>query len=431
MSDECQEQGAEPSVSRPLEGVRVIDMSTSYAGPSATMYLADLGADIIKLERPGGDDARAWGPPFIAGESSWFASANRNKRSICVDLRSPDGRAVLHDLLATADVLVENLNPAKLSQLAIDPATLRSRYPRLVYCAFSGFGLTGPDAELPGYDLVAQARSGLMSVTGAAGGQPQRVSTALSDIVTGLAATVAIIAALRRAERTGQGDLVDVSLLDTGLALMAPRIASYLGGEPEPAPSGGTDSVLAVYQPFQTADRPLVVAVGNDAIWRRLCACTDLPDLAADPALSDNAGRRRHRQRVVAELAEVLRGQTAAHWLAVFDSAGIPATVIKTLSEVVADPQVAARNSILELPCDPSSVDQAVSESADGGGPAVNRAVMAPWRLADCPPPLRRPPRLGEHTTAIMREIGLDDARIARLHAAGVLASDQPTTATA
>jgi crotonobetainyl-CoA:carnitine CoA-transferase CaiB-like acyl-CoA transferase len=420
----------------------VIDMSTSYAGPSATMYLADLGADVIKLERPGGDDTRAWGPPFVAGESAWFASANRNKRSICVDLRSPDGCAVLHDLLATADVLVENLNPAKLSQLAIDPATLRARYPRLVYCAFSGFGLTGPDAELPGYDLVAQARSGLMSVTGAAGGQPQRVSTALSDIVTGLAAAVAIIAALRRAERTGQGDLVDVSLLDTDLALMAPRIASYLGGDPEPAPSGGTDSVLAVYQPFATADRPIVVAVGNDAIWRRLCACTGLSDLAADPALGDNAGRRRHRQRVVAELAEVLRGEPAAHWLALFDSAAIPATVIKSLSEVVADPQVVARGSILELPIDPSPPAEASAGGTLAGGTlagqaqadgrrAVNHAVMAPWRLADCPPPLRRPPRLGEHTIAVLREIGLDGDLITRLHAAGVLASEQTSTATA
>lgn len=209
----------------PLSGVRVVDMSTSYAGPTATMYLADLGAEVIKVERPGhGDDARTWGPPFTGGMSAWFASANSNKRSIVLDVRASDGNAVLHRLLDDADVFVENLNPAKLDALELAPEELRRRHPRLIYCALSGFGLTGPDSYLPGYDLVAQARSGLMSVTGERGGEPQRVSTALSDIVAGLAAALAVTAALRRQGRTGVGEVVDVGLLDVDLALMAPRI---------------------------------------------------------------------------------------------------------------------------------------------------------------------------------------------------------------
>ena len=195
-----------------------MDMSTSYAGPTAAMYLADLGADVIKVERPGGgDDARHWGPPFAAGASAWFASANRNKRSIAVDLRSRGGRQVLRRLLSRADVLIENLNPVKLAGIGLDPAETLARHPRLVFCAMSGLGLTGPDAHLPGYDLVAQARSGLMSVTGAAGGSPQRVSTALSDIVTGMSAALAVCAALAGRAQTGRGELIDVSLLDSDL----------------------------------------------------------------------------------------------------------------------------------------------------------------------------------------------------------------------
>jgi crotonobetainyl-CoA:carnitine CoA-transferase CaiB-like acyl-CoA transferase len=197
---------------------------------------------VIKVERPGrGDDARAWGPPFVDGTSAWFASANRNKQSLVLNLRVPEGREALLRLLDNAEVFLQNMNPAKLERMGIDHATLRSRNPRLIYCAMSGFGLTGPDSDLPGYDLVAQARSGLMSVTGEKGRSPQRVSTALSDIVTGMSAAIAVNAALVRQARTGEGDVIDVSLLDTDLALMAPRIAAYRAGEPEPAPSGGTD----------------------------------------------------------------------------------------------------------------------------------------------------------------------------------------------
>lgn len=276
---------AEPR--HPLEGIRVIDASGSYAGPTAAMYLGDLGADVIKVERPrAGDDARHWGPPFVGEDSAWFLSANRNKRSASIDLSTGDGVELLLRLLDGADVFVENLNPGKLESKGLDPETVRARCPRLVYCALSGFGLDGPDRDQPGYDLIAQARSGLMSVTGARGGTPQRVSTALSDIVAGMVATIAIQAALLRRERTGDGELVDVSLLDADLALMAPRIASHLAGEPEPQPSGGTDSVLAIYQPFETADDTIVLAVGNDRMWQRCCDVLDLPELAGDAEIA-------------------------------------------------------------------------------------------------------------------------------------------------
>jgi crotonobetainyl-CoA:carnitine CoA-transferase CaiB-like acyl-CoA transferase len=384
----------------PLAGVRVVDISTSYAGPTATMYLADMGADVVKVERPGGDDARAWGPPFVDGESAWFHSANRGKRSLVLDLRRAEGVDVVHRLLTRADVFVENLNPAKVAALRLDPDTVRGRHPHVVYCAISGFGFTGPDAATPGYDLVAQARSGLMSVTGARGGTPQRVSTALSDIVTGLVAAFTITAALHRRERTGNGDFVDVSLLDTDLALMAPRIASYLAGEPEPAPSGGTDSVLAVYQAFETADRPIVVAIGNDALWSRFCAALDLPQLAGDATLADNQGRRQNRDRILPEIAARLARRPAADWLAVLGDASVPASVIQSLSEVVADRQVSARHSVVPL---------------DNG----LRVVAPPWRFASASPepgaghPAIGPP--GGAGRAVLEEYGFTAEEIARL----------------
>jgi crotonobetainyl-CoA:carnitine CoA-transferase CaiB-like acyl-CoA transferase len=396
----------EPTSVGPLQGVRVLDLSTSYAGPSATMYLADLGAEVVKVERPGrGDDARAWGPPFAGSTSAWFASANRNKESIVIDLRSPGGQAVLDRLLGEVDVLVQNFNPGKLESLGLSPEALRKRFPGLIQCAISGFGLDGPDATLPGYDLVAQARSGLMSVTGERG-SPTRVSTALSDIVTGISACVAICAALRRQALTGDGDVIDMALLDSDLTLMAPRIASYLAGEPEPQPCGGADSVLAVYQAMPTADDPIVLAVGNDVIWQRCVTEMGLEHLASDPRLQSNAGRRSHRDEIVDAIRERLATRPANYWLERFAAVGVPAAPIQRLSQVVADPQVNARGSVISLAPDDAGVQAQVVRSA--------------WRLASQPMyPNRAAPELGSSTVEVLRRYGFTDDDIAHHVSAG------------
>jgi crotonobetainyl-CoA:carnitine CoA-transferase CaiB-like acyl-CoA transferase len=382
-------------------------MSSSYAGPTASMYLADLGAEVIKVERPGGgDDARSWGPPFVDDTSAWFASANRNKRSLVINLRTVGGDAALRRLVETADVFIENLTPSKLAPRGLDPQTLRTRHPRLVYCAMSGFGLTGPDSTLPGYDLVAQARSGLMSVTGAEGGMPQRVSTALSDIVTGMAAALAISAATVRQRETGEGDVIDVSLLDSDLALMAPRIAAFHAGGPEPAPIGCTDSVLAIYQPFATADQEIVIAIGNDAIWQRFCTAMELPELAADQRLQDNAGRHAHRAVLVQAVQDRLYKDTAARWLDQLTQAGVPCAPVQSLGQVVADKQVLARGALLPT-----------TEEAPG-----LVGVRSPFRLASVPEPRSDPaPAVGADTVAVLREIGLSEEDIAGLTAQGAV----------
>ncbi len=390
----------------PLAGVRVIDMSTSYAGPTASMYLTDLGASVIKVERPEhGDDARSWGPPFVDGASAWFASANRNKQSVVLDLRSEAAQEVLARLLAQADVFIQNMNPAKLERMSIDGPTLLARHPRLIYCAMSGFGLDGPDRGLPGYDLVAQARSGLMSVTGERGGSPQRVSTALSDIVAGMNAALAISAALVRQTTTGCGDIIDVSLLDTDLALMAPRIAAYCAGESEPAPSGGTDSVLAVYQQFETADRTIVIAIGNDAMWLRFCDALGLPELSDDPALADNAGRRARRSEVIRTIAERLADRPATEWLRVLAAVEVPAALVQTLSEVVRDPQVVARAGLLPVP---ESEDSMVT-------------VRSPFRLQSTQTRNQRFPELGGDTIEVLSQLGYTSSEIESLLSANVV----------
>jgi crotonobetainyl-CoA:carnitine CoA-transferase CaiB-like acyl-CoA transferase len=391
----------------PLAGIRVIDLSSSYAGPTATMYLGDLGADVIKVERPdGGDDTRTWGPPFIAGESAWFLSANRNKRSVCIDVTSADGRELLLRLIDSADVFVENLNPGKLARLGLAPDAVCERSPQLIYCAISGFGLDGPDRDRPGYDLIAQARSGLMSVTGAKDGMPQRVSTALSDVVTGLIAAFTISAALVRRATTGEGELIDVSLLESDLALLAPRIAAFAAGDPEPAPSGGTDSVLSVYQPFQTADAPIVLAVGNDRMWQRCCDVLELQDLARDPELATNAGRRGRRAELIAAIAGRLAERPAGAWIERFAAAGVPCQPVQFLSDVLADPQISARGVIGEY------------EHPAAG---AFRTVRAPWRLGSTGRgPALAAPMLGAHTAEVLREVGISEEEAERLLACGV-----------
>ena len=397
----------ELSARGPLEGVRVIDISSSYAAPTTSMYLGDMGADVIKIEPPRrGDDARSWGPPFVGEEAAWFLAVNRNKRSVCLDLRSQAGLAVLHRLLQSADVFIENINPAKLGSRGLDPESITGRYPQIVYCAVSGFGLNGVENGLPGYDLIAQARSGLMSVTGPAGGAPERVSTALSDIAAGTIAAFAVAAALYRQQRTGRGDVVDVSLLEAALSFMSPRVASFLAGEAEPRPSGGTDSVLSVYQPFEAADRPIVVAVGNDDMWRRFCATVGLDGMADDPRFATNALRRQHRQEIIAVVRRKLKTRSAADWLDDFGSAQIPCAPIQYLSEVTLDPQIVDREAIVELE-----------------HPVAGRfqVVRQPWQLASQNGvQAKAAPVLGVDTVPVLREAGYAEDEIAEMLDGGV-----------
>ena len=390
----------------PLKGVTVVDISSSYAAPTASMYLADMGADVIKVEPVAGDDARGWGPPFVNGEAAWFLSANRNKRSLCLDIRGEAGREVLFRLLASADVFIENLNPAKLARHGLELQALRARFPHLVICGLSGFGMTGPDSALPGYDLIAQARSGMMSVTGE-NGSPTRVSTALSDVAAGTVAAFAIASALVRQQRTGEGEIIDISLLEADLAFMSPRIATYLIDGEEPVPCGGTDSVVAIYQRFATRDRPIVVALGNDRLWLKACAALDLHALAADAGLATNAGRRSRRAEVVAAFEDVLATTTAAAAIGSLQNAGVPCSTIRTLSEVVDDPQVIARQSIVE-------------QQHPVAGPV--RLVSSPW-LLDSMPDARTTvvpaPGRGEHGRQILAEAGFAEAEAVRLHEQG------------
>jgi crotonobetainyl-CoA:carnitine CoA-transferase CaiB-like acyl-CoA transferase len=383
--------GAEDS-DLPLSDLRIVDLTGSYAGPTATMLLADMGASVIKVEDSRGDDTRQWGPPFVHGQSTWFLSANRNKRGVCIDLKTQDGSEFLERLLFSSDVLVTSFNPAKLARLGLAPDAIAQRHPRLVYCLISGFGLEGPDAELSGYDLIAQARSGLMSVTGESADSPQRMSTALSDSVAGLVASFTIASAAYRQRRTGRGEVIDVSLLDSALFLMAPRIAAYLAGGEEPRPCGATDSVLTPYQSFATRDRPIVVAAGNDLMWQRLCAALGDDDLAADPELASTAGRQRNRTRVIDTVAHHLARRHSAEWLALFAEYGIPSSAIHSLADVVRDPQLEYRESIIKA-------DHPIAGPIEMVGP--------PWRLQSHPTrDIRLPaPGLGEHTAEVRAEL--------------------------
>lgn len=391
----------------PLAGVKVVDISSSYAAPTTSMYLADMGADVVKIEPIRGDDARGWGPPFVNGEAAWFLSVNRNKRSLCLDLRHEQGREVLFRLLESADVFIENLNPAKLEKHGLGLTALQERFPQLVICALSGFGLDGPDAALPGYDIIAQARSGLMSVTGV-DNVPQRVSTALSDVAAGTVAAFAVAAALVRQQTTGQGEIVDISLLEADLAFMAPRIAGFLAGGEEPRPCGGTDSVVAVYQPFATADRPVVVALGNDRLWHRACRALGMDHLADDDGLATNAQRRGRRDEVVEAFAAVLVDMPADDVLKTLQEVGVPCAPINYLSEVVTDPQVVARRAIVEQ-----------HHPVAGSFPTV----AAPWRLGSSSSrePRTPAPLLGQHGSEILTEAGIETTMMEQLVQEGVV----------
>ena len=370
----------------PLDGLRVLDLSRVLAGPWATQLLADMGADVVKVERPdGGDDTRGWGPPFAAdGQSAYFLSANRGKRSVFLDLASEAGQAAVRELVAASDVLVENFKVDGLAQYGLDYATLSALNPRLIYCSITGFGQTGPDRMRPGYDFMIQGMGGLMSLTGEPDGEPQKVGVAITDLMTGMYAVSAILAAALERERSGLGQHIDLALFDVQLATLANQAMNYLVGGVVPTRMGNAHPNIVPYQSFGTADGFVIVTVGNDGQFARYAAALGVPELAGDVRFATNADRVRNRGELVPVLAERMRGRTTAAWVAALEVSGVPCGPVNSVAEAFAEPQAVARGM--------------VSQCADGVG-GVFRAVGCPVRFSrTLTNDYDRWPRLGEHT---------------------------------
>ncbi|KQX49896.1 MULTISPECIES: CoA transferase [unclassified Streptomyces] len=377
-----------------LSGIVVADFGRVLAGPYMTMLLADLGADVIKIERPGsGDDTRAWGPPFADGEATYFLGVNRNKRSVALDLADPEDLAAARAIVDRADVLVENFRPGTMEKLGLGYEDVRAGNPGLVYCSVTGFG-TEEGARLPGYDLLVQAMGGLMSVTGEPDGPGTKAGVALVDVITGLHAGLGVLAALRHRERTGEGQRVEVSLLSSLLSALTNQAAAHLGAGVVPLAMGNRHPSIAPYEVFEAQDRPLILAVGNDRQFRSLCAGLGLPELADDTRFATNSARVAHREELVTALAGPLGTRTADRWFEELTAAGVPCGPINDLA------------AAFDL-ADRLGLAPRVPESAAGPG-----QVAHPVRLGATPPSYRAaPPRLGEHTEDLLSSLGLGRAR--------------------
>ena len=420
---------APPGPRLPLAGVRVLDLSRVLAGPWCTQTLADLGADVVKVERPpgpgiaGGDDTRGWGPPFLkdrngddTGDAAYFMGANRNKRSITVDISRPQGQALIRRLAAQSDILVENYKVGDMARYGLDAGSLRASDPRLVYCSITGFGQTGPYRERAGYDYAVQGMGGLMSVTGPSraeiaddqsGGGPQKVGVAVADLFTGLYASTAILAALRHRDSTGEGQAIDMALLDTQVAMLANLGANYLATGVAPQRIGNAHQNIVPYQVFEASDGHLILAVGNDGQFARFCAVAGMTGLAADPRYARNADRVRNRGELVPLLAKTLMMRTRGDWLAALEAAKVPCGPINDLADVFADPQVQSRGMTVDM-------QHPLAGSL--------RLVASPMKFEATPVQYRLPPPLlGEHTQAVLAELGIGPAEFAELRAAGVV----------
>jgi crotonobetainyl-CoA:carnitine CoA-transferase CaiB-like acyl-CoA transferase len=402
-----------------LTGVRVLDLSRVLAGPWCTQTLADLGADVVKVERPGsGDDTRGWGPPFLkdrdgqdTAEAAYFLGANRNKRSITIDLSQPEGQELVRRLADQVDVLVENFKVGDMARYGLDAATLRARCPRLVYCSITGFGQTGPYQDRAGYDYAVQGIGGLMSVTGERddlpGGGPQKVGVAVADLFTGMYATVAILAALRHRDATGQGQVIDMALLDTQVAMLANLGANYLVTKKAPRRAGNAHQNIVPYQVFEVADGHLILAVGNDGQFQRFCAVAGCTELATDARFAVNANRVRNRDVLVGLMIPVLRSRARANWLSVLEAAKVPCGPINDLADVFADPQVLSRQMTAKV-AHPLAGDLEL--------------VASPMKLSATPVRMERaPPLLGQHSDEVLQDLGLGTEELARLRRAGVI----------
>jgi formyl-CoA transferase len=395
--------------SLPLQDVRVLDLSRVLAGPYCTMMLGDLGAEVIKVERPGlGDDTRQWGPPFAAGESAYYLCCNRNKQSLTLNLKSAAGRDIAARLAERCDVLVENFLPGTLDGWGLSYAALSQRNPKLIYCSITGFGQTGPRRDEPGYDIMIQALAGVMSITGETAGPPMKVGVAISDVTSGMFACNAILAALYARERTGKGDRVDVALFDSTIAWLANVGSNYLVSGAVPQRQGTAHPNIVPYQAFAAADTSLIIAVGNDGQFVKFCECLGRADLAGDPRFKTNALRVENREALLPPVESEIARRPAGEWLQTLELAGIPCGPVNSVDRVFADPQTTARDMLIEVP----------------------HPTIGPLKLAGTPlkmaslnhPPRRPPPLLGEHTDQVLANmLNLTADEIRQLRDTGIV----------
>ena len=389
-----------------LDGVTVIDLTRVLAGPFCTMTLGDMGAEVIKVEEPcAGDDTRAWAP-FVEGWSSYFLGVNRNKKSLAVDLKAPEGREAVQRLARRADVFIENFRPGTLARFGLDFETLSHANPRLIYCSISGYGQTGPRSQQPGYDPVIQAEAGLMAITGFADRPPSRVGIAITDYVAGLYGVSAILLALRERDRTGRGQLVDIALFDTLMATMTLPVGIYMATGESPTRMGNQHPSITPYETFQARDGAIMVCVGNPRLWTQFCEAIGEPALASDERFHDNTNRLRHRAALVEAIESVFRRHTVDALVALLDSRAIPCGRVRDMAQALADPQVAARNLLVDVPV---------------VGLGEVSMVASPIKLSETPAVYRLPPpRLGEHSRQVLRDVGYGADEIDDLMRRGV-----------
>lgn len=420
-----------------LAHLKVLDLSRVLAGPWCTQMLADLGADVVKVERPGaGDDTRHWGPPFVkdaegndTDQATYFTACNRNKRAITLDMAKPEGQALIRQMAAQSDIVVENFKVGGLKAYGLDYESLKAINPRLIYCSVTGFGQGGPYAERAGYDLMIQAMSGMMSITGQAdgtpGGGPMRVGVAVIDIFTGVYATSAILAAIEVRHRTGEGQHIDMALLDVGMAVLANQAAGFLNSGKVPERQGNTHPSLAPYQSFDTADGAVLLAIGNDGQFARFCEVAGHPEWAADARFASNTLRVQHRDALIPLMQAATRTCSTAQWIKSLEDKAVPCGPINDIGQAFADPQVQARGLVIKQPVahvDKAPVAMQLITNESTSKPVVISTVASPLRLTATPPVLRRaPPSLGEHTDEVLAELGLTLPEISALRARGVV----------
>jgi len=394
---------------QPLEDIRVVDLSRVLAGPYCTMVLGDLGAEVIKIERPeGGDGSRLWGPPWAGGESAYYLCVNRNKKSVTINLKSERGRQIIRELVKKSDILIENFLVGRTEKWGLDYASLSEINPRLIYCSITGYGQYGPYKDRAGYDFIIQAQGGIMSITGPVDGPPMKVGVAIVDVTAGLFAAAAILAALHEREHSGRGQYIDIALLDSQVAWLINVGSNYLVSGQVPRRYGNAHPNIVPYEPFETKEGWIALGVGSDAQWRRFCQLANCPELAEDPRFATNPKRVENREALIPILRELFKRKTAQEWLDLLLEAKIPCAPINTIDKVFADPQVLARDMLVEVP-----------------HPTAGKVKLAgsPLKLSRTPVRIKQPPPLlGEHTEEVLSTLlGYSSEEIKELRAEGII----------